>query len=130
MRKQLLAVSILVTGVLGSSTVLAHNPGHSGGSYGGWSGNVSVWGAPHGTGYAGNIGYSTGYAPVPPYAGAYFYPACNHWHPRGYKAPKRHGYGKAYAHGYVDGYQGGHDVYQYKHHKRKHGHGHGKGHHH
>lgn len=134
MNRKLLIFSTVVFGVLYLTPVQAHKPGHYGGYPGGVSGSVTVWsGAPYGPGYSGTINYGRGYSPAPPFAGAHFYPACNHWHPQAYRPPKHHVYDKGYAHGYSDAYYGGHKghkKYRSNHHQyRGYGHGYDRGHH-
>ncbi len=127
MNRKLLAFSTVFSGVLYLTPLQAHNPGHYGGYGSGVSGSVTIWSAPpYGTGYSGTINYGPGYAVVPPYPGAYFYPACNHWHPKAYRAPRHHAYGKGYAHGYSDAYYGGHNGHKKS--SSKHHNGHGPGH--
>lgn len=136
MNRKWLAVSMLVSGILYLSPVQAHNPGYQHGSYGGVSGNVTIWsGAAYGPGFSGTINYGGRYPPAPPYAGAYWYPTCGHWHPKSYKAPRNHAYAKGYAHGYADSYYDGQKGYKsHKGHKKpkhkskhKNGHEHGYG---
>jgi len=128
MSRKSLIFPTIVFGALYLTPLHAHNPGHHGGHGSGVSGSVTIWsGAPYGPGYSGTINYGRNYAP--PFAGAHFYPACNHWHPKVYRAPMSHAYGKGYAHGYSDAYYGGHKSHKKsksKHHKgRGHGYAHG-----
>jgi len=128
MNRKLLVFSSLISGVLYLAPLQAHNPGHQGGYGSGVSGSVTIWSAaPYGAGYSGTINYGPGYGAVTPYPGAYFYPVCNHWHPKGYRAPRHHAYGRGYAHGYSDAHYDGH--HGHKKYKSKHQHGYGHGHH-
>lgn len=133
MNRKWLAVLTVVSGVLYLSPAQAHNPGHHTSSHGGVSGNVTLWsGAPYGPGFSGTINYGGTYRPAPPYAGAYWYPTCGHWHPKSYRAPRNHAYARGYAHGYADRYYDGHKGYKshkgHKKHKHKHHHGYDRGH--
>jgi hypothetical protein len=108
LHSKLLFVATMVSSVLYVNTLMAHEPGYYGGSGGGLSGSVTIWGgSPYGPGYSGTINYGSVYAPAPPYHGAYWYPACAHWHHKAYRPPRNHGYVNGYVHGYVnDGHHG------------------------
>ncbi len=122
MNTKILVFSTLISSVLYLGPVQAHNPGYGGGYDRDISGSVSIWsGAPYGPGYSGTINYGRGYAPAPPYAGAHYFPTCDHWHPKAYRAPRNHAYGNGYAHGYSDGHSGGHKGHKKSKHKRGHG---------
>jgi hypothetical protein len=125
-RKMLLGFAFAF-GILHLGPVQAQNPGHYGSHQSGVSGSVTIWGgSPYGGGYSGTVNYGYGYPPPPPYAGAYWYPVCNHWHPQVWQPPRNHAYARGYAHGYSDSYyRGGH----HGHKKPKHHHGKSRGHH-
>jgi len=127
MNRKLMVFAMVISGVVLFTPVQAHGPGY-GGSLGRVSGSVTIWsGAPYGPGYSSTINYGYAYPPVPPYAGAYYYPTCAHWHPKGYRVPKNHAYGKGYAHGYADGYHSGHQGHKKSRHQHGHGHGYDRG---
>ncbi len=133
MNRMLLVISTIAASVLYLSPVQAQNPAYYGGQQNGASGSVTVWGgSPYGTGYSGTINYGYAYPlpppPPPPYAGAYWYPTCNHWHPNAWRAPANHAYSNGYAHGYADShYDDGHHYGKHK--NPEHRHGHNRGHH-
>lgn len=134
MNRKLLIFSTIVASGLYLSPVQAHNPGGYNGPHNGVSGNVTIWSvAPYGPGFSGTINYGGGYPPPPPYAGAYWYPTCGHWHPQTYHAPRNHAYARGYEHGYADSYYDGYNGHKghkgHKKSKHKRGHDHDRGHH-
>ena len=130
MNRHLFLLSTVATGILYLTPANAHQLGYPGASNGPWSVSVSIWsGAGYSPGFSGTINYGSPYPLVAPYAGAYFYSTCGHWHPQHYRAPKNHGYGNAYSHGYHDGYTGNSHGKHGKSHKRNKGHGSHRDHH-
>ena len=117
MKTRLFVLLFGLFSLLGSATVLAHNPGY-GGIYAGvpLTGGITIWGDSYGnTGYAGNVslgfagGYANyGYAPVP-YYGHVHGASCGHMPPYGYAR----GHNRGYRHGR-------HNRHYYKDHRRGH----------